>query len=210
MPSEKHDRFFQFARKYRYKFYQISRATRQEYEVDDVQNEAWVMITEFELEQQAIDYENPDDMDRLFRCLYVKLVYRKERKIRNAIRLDHYSRGENPEHDVHPLMNFLSAPESSQPLEALLELEASAALPSEPGPHISREAAYLMLVRHYKNNMKDVADHLLISRSYCYYRFNEAVQMAQNQNVLSSAMKKQDGTFFPRPWRSFRLSRHQP
>src|SRR3546814_7569241 len=78
-------------------------------------------------------------------------------------------------------MNKLGAPETSQPLQILLVLEAAADQPREPQSHESRAGAYLYLLQHHRNKMRSVADQLLISLSYCYYRFNEALEMARNQ-----------------------------
>src|SRR3546814_8402908 len=78
-------------------------------------------------------------------------------------------------------MNKLGAPETSQPLQILLVLEAAADQPREPQSHESRAGAYLYLLQHHRNKMRSVADQLLISLSYCYYRFNEALELARNQ-----------------------------
>jgi len=40
--------FMQFSRKYRHKFRRIAKATRNECEHDDVQNEAWILAERWE------------------------------------------------------------------------------------------------------------------------------------------------------------------
>lgn len=207
MDDDKLAEFLQFAKKYRHKFWQIAKATKREYVPDDVQNEAWLLAKEWELNETPINFDNSEDIDKLFAFLYTKLVNHTERKIRNGVRLDHYSYGDGSEDEVHPLMNKLAAPESTQPLEILLALEAAAELPPEPESHESRAGAYLYLLRYHNNKMKDVADHLLISLSYCYFRFNEAREMARIQYVLSDTVGKSGSAFFPGPWRPFRITR---
>jgi hypothetical protein len=206
MDNDKLADFLQFAKKYRQKFKQIASATKQEFAPDDVQIEAWILIEERELGEASIHLHDPQDIDRLFALLYVKLVKNAERKIRNSVRLDHYSYGDS-EDEVHPLMNKLAASGDTQPLEILLAREAAIDLLNEPESHESRAAAYLYLLQYHHNKMKCVADHLLISLSYCYFRFNEAREMARTQCVLPDTIGKSSGAFFPGPWRTFRLAR---
>jgi hypothetical protein len=199
--------FLQFAKKHQRKFAQIAKATKQEYGREDVQNEAWVLIAEWKSSKAPIRLDDAQDIDRLFGYLYNKLVKGSEKKIRNSVRLDHYSYGDSSGEEAHPLMNKLAAPENTQPLEILLALEAAAELPSDPEPHESRAAAYLYLLQQHHNNMKYVAEYLLISLSYCYFRVNEAREMARTQHILPDTTRKSRMTFSPGPWRSFRLTR---
>lgn len=201
--------FLQFAKKYQHKFRQIAKATIKEYEPEDVQNEAWILIEEWRSNNVPINLDSPQDIDRLFSFLYAGLVNHRERKIRHAVRLDHNLYGDDLESEAHPLMNKLTAPKSSEPLEILLALEDAAELPAEPESHQSRAGAYLHLLQHHHNKMKSVADHLLISLSYCYYRFNEAKEMARTQLVLPDTLGKLNNAFFPGPWRPFRLIRNE-
>lgn len=201
--------FLLFAKKYRHKFRQIAKATKNEHEPNDVQGEAWVLIEEWRSSKVPISFDNPQDIDRLFAFLYAKLVKHSEKNIRYAVRLDHYSTGDSLENEAHPLMNKLAASKNSQPLEILLALEDTAKLPPEPESHESRGSAYLHLLQHHNNKMKYVADHLLISLSYCYYRFNEALEMTRIQQVLPDTLGKSNNAFFPGPWRPFRLIRNE-
>lgn len=199
--------FMQFSRKYRHKFRRIAKATRNECEHDDVQNEAWILVERWEQAGTPIDFDSQKDIDKLFSFLYNKLVKHVEKKIRNAVRLDHYSYGDNSESEVHPLMNKLGTSETSQPLQILLVLESAADQPQEPESHESRAGAYLYLLQHHRNKMQSVADQLLVSLSYCYYRFNEALEMARGQCDLPDTIGKLSPAFSPGPWRSFRLPR---
>jgi len=207
MDDSRFAEFMQFSRQYRHKFRQIANATRNECEHGDVQNEAWILVERWEQAGTPIDFDNPQDIDKLFSFLYNKLVNHVEKKIRNAVRLDHYSSGDNSENGVHPLMNKLGAPEGSQPLQLLLASESAADQARVPEPHESRAGAYLYLLQHHRNKMQSVADELLISLSYCYYRFNEALEMARSQCDLPDTIGKLSPAFSPGPWRSFRLPR---
>lgn len=89
MSDEKLVDFQKFTRKRLHKFKQISRATKHEYEPEDVQNETWLLATEWELNGTPINFDDPQYTDKLFAFLYNKLVKHSERKIRNSVRLDH-------------------------------------------------------------------------------------------------------------------------
>ncbi|NYT66836.1 hypothetical protein H0A58_12790 [Alcaligenaceae bacterium] len=199
--------FAQFASQYRGKFRQIAGATRREIEMDDVEGEAWLMTKEWELQGIPIRFNDASYIDKLFAYLYQKLVKYADKKVRFGVRLDHWDYGNNQEADTHPLLNKLAAAENSQPLEALLAQEASAEHLLEPEPHETRASAYLYLLRLYNNCMKDVANHLMISLSYCYYRFNEALEMVSKQQSFPDTAGRPVSSFVPGPWRSFRLRR---
>lgn len=201
------DAFAQFAKKYRGKFRSIAAATRRELEPDDVMGEAWLLAKGWELAGTPIGFNDTADVDKLFSHLYQKFVNYTDKNIRNGVRLDHWTYGDNPETDSHPLMNLLAAAEGDQPLEALLATEAVAEQPPEPGPHETRASAYLFLMQRYDNCMRDVARHLMISLSYCYYRLNEAREMVSRQRALPDTVGQSANGFIPGPWRSFRLIR---
>lgn len=119
----------------------------------------------------------------------------------------HWAYGDNPATDVHPLLNKLSVAQDAQPLEHLLAREEAGALPTEPGVHHTRASAYLVLVRRYRHCMRDIANHLLISLSYCYYRLNEARELAERQYALPDTLEQVEPDFTPGPWRSYQLYR---
>jgi hypothetical protein len=51
--------------------------------------------------------------------------------------------------------------------------------------------------------MREVAQHLLISLSYCYFRVNEARRLVELQADLPQAVE--DAGFKPRTWRPFQI-----
>lgn len=159
------------------------------------------------MKPRCATFDNPNYVDRLFSHLYQKLVRYTDNKVRTGLRLDYCAYGDGSEGDDHPLMNHLAAAKEGQPLEILLALEDAAEQLAEPERHDTRASAYLYLLRLYNNNMKAVADHLMISLSYCYYRFNEALVMVKRQCALPDTIGRSDGNFVPGPWRSFRLAR---
>ncbi len=198
--------FIQFSKKYYSTFERISAATRLELSPGDVENEAWLLAKEWELEGIPARFDDRSYVDKLFSHLYQKLVRYNEKNLRYAVRTDHWIYGDESESSPHPLLNKLASDEGSQPLESLLAREEAKNQPVEPGPDETRAGAYLCLIRRYNNRMKCVANHLMISLSYCYYRFNEAIEAEGKQCAIPCTIERQGNVFTPGPWRSFRLS----
>jgi hypothetical protein len=183
----------------------ISRHTRGESSLGDVQAEAWLMIDTLARKGVAIDLREPKDQSLLIAHLYQHLVRYTERVVRRAVRLDHAPGGEAGE--AHPLMNLLAAEQHYDPVIELIEAEdqAQAALADDPPPHQSLAGAYVHLLRRFDNRMRDVADHLMISVSYCYRRCAHARCLAVHQQALPCGAS--DATFVPGAWRRFRILR---
>ncbi|MET3463228.1 hypothetical protein [Variovorax atrisoli] len=55
--------------------------------------------------------------------------------------------------------------------------------------------------------MTALAEHLLISLSYCYRRCSHARTLATRQQALPAAAVDSEQTFIPGAWRHFRLQR---
>jgi hypothetical protein len=205
--DQNHQAFEQFLRDRRRNLQMIARHTDQEFSLEDVQGEAWVLAFEMEAERGVpISFADSSYQDLLCRFLYQKLVRYAETTVRYAVKLDHWAFGDDPDHDTHPLLNKLSAARGSDPLESLLAHEDRVD-EIDPSPHQSRASAYIRLLQHCDNRMREVACHLLISLSYCYHRFNEAMALAQRQLVLPQALPLADEAFMPRPWRPFKIQR---
>ncbi|VTU13029.1 hypothetical protein SRS16CHR_00268 [Variovorax sp. SRS16] len=185
----------------------ISRATQGEASLEDVQAEAWLMVADFARKGVAIDLRQREHQQLLISHLFQHLVRYTEVKVRHGIRLDHSPGG--AEGEVHPLARLLAADEGSDPLVTLLDLEERRRLDAQAdlGPHQSLAGAYLYLLDRLGNRMTALAEHLLISLSYCYQRCAHARTLAVYQQVLPSAAMVSDPAFVPGAWRHFRLER---
>lgn len=183
----------------------VAAHTRGEQSVSDVEGEAWMLAEELRLEKGLVpEFGNLDYQEKIIRFLYQKLVRRSELNVRYAVRLDHAPSGA-AEDAVHPLLAKLAADDGLEPLAILMEREESAfALAAEPASYESPAAAYLQLLRRFDNRMLDVAAHLLISRSWCYRRFNQALTLAKLQWPLAKEAFSTAEGLEPSPWRKFR------
>lgn len=199
------DAFQQFTVQQKKKLQSIARATRGEYQFDDVVSEAWIMASSLQTsEGRPLDLSDMDCQSKLLSYLFQHLVRYTEKKVRNAVRLDHAPKGSEHDEDVHPLAYLLVSNDGRNPLDELLEQEADLALESGLGAHGSLAAAYVYLLRRFRNNMSAVADHLRISRSYAYRRCANARWLATRVTHIPIPVIEH---FMLGPWRSFRLRR---
>jgi len=155
----------------------------------------------------TLDLQTPEHQSLLISHLYQHLVRYTDLNVRHAVRLDHSKNGEDGE--AHPLAYLLAADTHYDPLVALIDAEdrRQSALERDPCVHQSIAAAYLHLMRRFNNRMAAVANHLMISLSYCYRRCARARLLAIHQEALPAPAMAADPDFIPGAWRHFRLLR---
>ena len=203
VPDE--DVFQQFVFQRKGDLQRISRATRGEHRFDDVVNEAWIMAYSTRASNGSpVDLSGEEGQQQLLRYLYSHLVNFTERKIRNAVRLDHAPKDSGGEEGGHPLAHVLASNERRDVLDELIDQEAGVSLEAKLAEHGSLAATYVYLLRRYGNNMAAVANYLRISRSYAYRCRAKAEKQAIFMQHIP--MPPVDPLIF-RPWRSFRLCR---
>lgn len=197
--------FERFLKQCRPALKRVSSHTRGEHSLSDVEASAWLLAEELRLDKGVSpDFDSRDYQERILGFLYHKLVRRSELNVRYAVRLDHSPAGA-PEDAAHPLLAKLAADEGLEPLALLIQQEESLAdSEAEPASYESPAAAYLQLLRRFDNKMLDVATHLLISRSWCYRRFNRALNLARLQWPLAKEAFSTAEGLEPSPWRKFR------
>jgi hypothetical protein len=186
----------------------ISRHTCGEYEFSDVKTEAWLMAEDMRnTKGLAIDWIDQKAQNLLLSYLYQHLVRYTELNLRYAVRLDHWANDDGGD-APHPLLNKLAADRTADPLIALSAKEESLkAQASEPDCHYSLASAYIYLLRRFDNKMTAVADHLLISLSYCYAHYAKVRMFADRQHPMPIHQATIHDDFLPRAWRHFRLRR---
>lgn len=203
------DHFSDFITHRRSDLRRISRATLGESTPEDVEAEAWLMVAELRGKGVAIDLSQPAHQQLVIARLYQHLVRYTERNVRFAVRLDHSPSGEDGE--AHPLARMLAADESSNPLVKLAQEQerSEAEGHAHVSPWHSLAGAYVHLLQRFDNSMAALADHLLISISYCYRRCAHARTLAVHQWPLPPRAMQVGTEFVPRAWRQFKLQRPQ-
>lgn len=202
---EKDLAFEQFILQQKRNLQRIAYRTRGEHQLSDVISEAWVIGKELaERKGIAVDFLSASFQDLLLSQLYQHFVRYTEKTVRHAVRLDQ-GIGNAQESEPHPLTYALAGDPACDPLNGILEREAALSRETELSMQHSLAGAYIRLLHHFDNKMQAVADHLLISLSHTYRQCAKARILAVSQHHVSMALM--DRSFFPRPWRRFRLYR---
>ncbi len=207
MASQNDPAFERFVLERKKRLQHIASHTRGEYQLTDVVSEAWLMADTLAARKgMVVDFANEAFQDLLLRHLYQALVRYTELNVRHAVRLDHAARGSDGEDDVHPLMRTLPSDEGRDPLADLLRQETESQQDRALENDHSLAGAYVGLLRHFDNQMDEVANHLLISKSYAYQRCAHARLLAVCQCPVPLPIPA--GKFMPKPWRRFRIRRN--
>lgn len=184
----------------------IARHTRGECAYEEVVNEAWLMAETISARQHVpIDFLAPAFQQLLLSHLYQHLVRYTDLNVRHAIRLDHAITDDTEHGAPHPLLNVLASDEDDDPLSFLIASEEKPAHPSPANEQHSLASAYLILLGHFGNRMRSVANHLLISTSYAYRCCAKACLVTACQHALLLAPPAAISAL--KPWRSQRMLR---
>ncbi len=204
MSPTEYEAFQPFASRHRRDLARIARATHGDYAEEDLPNEAWLLAHQLADQGPPINWSDAQDIDRLLRCLYNRLVKYQEKNTRHALRLDHAPAGCDGDH--HPVADRLIARDGHDPLDVLIAAESAQDDHKLVERSHSLAAAYARLVRHFRNDVQAIAQYLLISPSWTYQRLQKVQALTERQLPIrfSPSCCKLP---LPRPWRTFRLQR---
>lgn len=148
-------------------------------------------------------FADPDYCGLLLSHLYQHFVRYTETAVRRALR---YRRKHADDDQLELLTEVLPADESYDPLHALDAVETQPA--TDPDAQLSQASAWLLLVGRSGNEVRRLADRLLISVSHCYHCLACARSLARRQHSLPIRCTDRDGMpLQPRGWRRFRYER---
>ena len=183
-------------------FARIARRTRRERLVEDVESEARVLAADMaERAPDPLDFDNAEFVDRFFGWLNQRLVHFQDKKVRHGVRLDHAPEGSDL--DRHPIAERLVA-SGGDPVALLMAAEDMQDDRKLVECAHGLAAAYVRLARHFRNDVRAMADDLLISSSWAYHRIRLASDLAERQTPIPfpSSRKKLP---LPRPRRTTRV-----
>lgn len=204
------DAFARFLERRSRDFVRIAAATRDEWKPDDVRQQAWLLAFDLgERRGRPLDLDDPDDQDFLIRCLHNRCAKYAERVVRHAHRLDHAAAGDD-EAEHHWLRDRLAADDGEHPASLLEATESASPEREAPDVYHSPAAAWLGLVARLGHRRADLAEFLLISRSWCGRCFRRVLWQASTQSPLPDLRMDADPEHSLRPWRSFRLPSRPP
>ncbi len=186
------------------KWRRMAGASKGDHDADDVASAARMQCYEWtHAAASALDSSDPELVDRFMAHLYNRLVHFADKKQRHAVRLDHAPPGSD--FDQHPLAGRLTAA-SGDPVSLLIaaeELQDDHKLVERAH---SLAAAYARLARHFRNDVRALADYLLISPSWTYRRLQHARTLTERQAAIPFSPSRRKLPL-PRPWRSHRMQR---
>lgn len=184
----------------------IVSATRGEHQFSDVENAAWLMAQDMFVEHGVeIAFLDRSYQEILLRHVYQKLVRYAETQVRYAVRLDH-GLSDDDDEAVHPLMHTLVSDNGRDPLADLMARETAHQQSQEADGYSSLAIAYFYLLHQFDNDMRAVADYLLISESEARRHCAKAAVLAQHQRPVVMNHYGKTG-FQLKAWRRFRFQR---
>lgn len=185
--------FLQQAKTY---FRRIVRKTHNEFSIEDLHNDAWVMALELgDKRGVPIDFNNYDDQQYVMAALYRNKVTWTEKHSRFALRLD------------APVMigddiadtwgERIPAPLSSDPIHYLLQKEIDDLQRNRLLNSYSQASAYTIVLLNFEHDQKRLSEYLAISRSVLTMRIRIAREIVRIQNSLFDFIEKIAEDFHP-------------
>ena len=185
-------------------FRRIAKATKGEYSAEDISQQA--LLTAWELQAGkgvAMRFADADYRKLLLSHLYQHFVRYTETAVRRALR---YRRRHAEDGQLELLAEVLPADESYDPLHALADDPSPS--DTDPDAQLSEASAWLFLVGRSGNEVRRLADRLLISVSHCYHCLAHARGLARRQHPLAIRCTDRDGLpLQPKGWRRIRYDR---
>lgn len=182
-------------------FRRIASATRNEKEVGDLHNDAYVLALEIgERRGRHIDFADPDDQDLIMRALYVENVKRGDWKMRRAVRIDQEPEDEDK---GSRLAERLPAHASSDPLVCLIKREAAFDAEALLAASYSQASAYVATFRHFRHDLHRICKHLILSESGLYRRLSFAKETVQIQPSMFDRIERIPADFIPMAGRQY-------
>lgn len=184
----------------------IAKKTKYEYELGDLEGEAWLIAADMVGQDPSLDLADAGVQDRLLARLYQRTVKFCEIQVRYAERIDRAFEGDDGASE-HPLMRRLQADGGAHPLSLLLEGPPVHLVRDDPDPYASKAAAYIRLIQRCGHRMPAVARFLRISVSHWYRCCKRAKQVAKQQPSLPGMILPEDDERALVPWRAVRAER---
>lgn len=193
--------FQSFLTKMKAGFHRIAKATKNEKDVEDLHNDAYVIALDLgDRRGRPVDLSDPEDQDLVMRELYLENVKRADFRMRYAVRIDEEPEGEE---DGTKLVDRLPAAASSDPLVSLLAQESAVDVESKLAERYSQATAYAITFSNFKNDRQKVCAHLVISQGALAYRVAVAAHTVKVQPSMFDRIERIPPDFIPLKGRIF-------
>lgn len=188
--------FQSFLSKVQSSLQRISRATKNEVSVEELQSDAWIAKSEIEQKRgREIDFADPKDQQLILGALHIRNVRRPEKNVRYAARTD-----ANPlDDDGNPAgwTGQLHADEAADPLVTLMLRESAIDPENMLANSYSQASAYVQIFRHFKGSRGRVCSHLVISDCTLGRRVSSAADSVRVQDSMFDRIERIPSDFLP-------------
>ena len=174
--------FEDFLKKMLNDFRRISRATKNEMTVGDLQSEAWIIADKISKRRGFdIDFSDPDDANLIVSAVYVEKVRHGDWRMRRSIRIDQDNPNDDHTAQWHEL---LPATPASDPLVSLLERESGLSAEMMLRSSFSQAAAYVSIFFDFNYDRSEICAYLVISNNILARRLKMAADSVRAQPSL--------------------------
>lgn len=193
--------FQAFFAKMKNRFSRLAKSTRNEKEVGDLHNDAFVIALDIgDKRGYPVDLSDPADQDLVMRELYLENVKRGDWKMRYAARIDQESEGEE---EGTTLAERLPAPASSDPLISLLVRESEVDATTKLADSYSQATAYAITFSNFDNDRQRLCMHLVISDGALSRRVAVAAYTVTVQPSMYDCIERIPADFIPLKGRAY-------
>lgn len=183
------------------RFQRIVKATKNEKEVEDLHNDAYVIALDIgDRRGRPVDLSDPEDQDLVMRELYLENVKRADFRMRYAVRIDEEPEGEG---EGGTMVERLPAAASSDPLVSLLARESAVDIEAKLAERYSQATAYAITFSNFKNDRQKVCAHLVISDWALYRRVTSAIHAVTVQPSMFDRIEHIPADFMPQQGRAY-------
>ncbi|KVL15005.1 hypothetical protein [Burkholderia sp. MSMB1826] len=180
----------------------IAGSSQGDHSVEDLTNEAWLIVDELHVEPDA----NPDPEDEGVRELIVTRLQREfgrfvNRQERFATRIDRDDVDDDGDFMPNAIAARLSAPEKYEPLASMEMREEAAAAARIIGERFSEAVAYLRTFERFDGDKVGVARHLAIGLRALDRRVSRASHVEWTQPSMFDGIEAIPADFMPHPGR---------
>jgi len=187
--------FEKFLQAMRSNFQRISRATKGEQSVEDLQQQSFLIAHEIgDKRGLPVDFADPADQELIMRYVNVRNLKRGDWTLRKSARIsDEY------EEDSSGPVFSIAAAESSDPLKAILaEENTNERIENLLEKSYSQATAYLLTFEHFNYDASSVGNYLAIGMASLKLRMINAREIMSRQPSLFDRVVKMDRSFVPR------------
>lgn len=189
--------FEQFKRDRMADFERISRKTRGTHDAEDLKSEAWLIAREIgERRGCRVDLFSPAEQDTVLAWIYKRFVEFVRGKQKESL-------DQEVDEESSPWHERLAAPEETNPLNQILQLDEQATLPMKG---FSQFSAYMILLKRCEMKPLQLATYLAISFVTLRKRIWASRDEAERQPSLFDRTDTVDPEFIPKACWLMRLA----